>query len=515
MTRLAPCLAFAAAAGAFVFACKSTDPTKSRTLDATVLPGTTAVPPREDVSYRALGVSPDCNEKAFSYSELLEIARRPEIKTQQEFLDALPKGIMQTFTLMHVSESAQAEGVSEDFPGAIRMTQDGRLVFRYTCDPRSPVYGGIEVMRFDEPTQSFHFTEIHFPNEIPERVREDAEDCDGCHDHGGGGLRPHWAMYPDWPGFFGSHDDFFPTGTPKDVEQVSHAAGWAPTAVAKEHEIFRRFLDAKVLKNDAKGVSPDPCYAALPWPKPFLEGGTVPPLYAEYPFGTYNAHAGGRIYALRPNLKLTEIFSKLLARRNTRHILAHAEYPKVKLLLAFEAARCMARPLAGNRKISYAQLHGLMKKALPAYVAPLASQATAVDLRGNKMLHHDPRHPKSLAQSLFGAAKVMGLEGSDWTLVYSGDSPAFETGAGPGANADFPGDLPLTAYVQHEILADVATDPRVADAALASLWTRGTGETDDFGEHFACIDQLAGPTVFKSEAARVGVCDALAKLIQP
>ncbi len=268
-------------------------------------------------------------------------------------------------------------------------------------------------------------------------------------------------------------------------------------------------------RDDARGVTPDPCYAALPWPKEYAEGRAVPPLYDEYPYGTYNAHAGGRIYALRPNLKLTEVFSKQLARRNVRHLLAHEAYPKVKMLLAFEAARCMDRPLGRDRAVSYAQLHALLKAALPAYEAPAAAEALTVDLRGNLMTHHDPRHPSSFAQGLFGAGTVLGLEAGDWTLAFRGAKPAFEPGAGPGENRDFPGDLPLTAYVQHEILADAARDPRLAGQALGDRWTRGTGETDDFGAHFACIDALAGPTVFTDKNARLEVCNALADVIKP
>lgn len=226
---------------------------------------------------------------------------------------------------------------------------------------------------------------------------------------------------------------------------VGHTPDWLPPNKQEEKAWFDTFIKTKVKGNQTASVVPDPCYTALPWPKQYASGEPVPELYKNYPYGTYNASATKRIYALRPNLKFNEILSKLMGQRNFRKLKASPNYDKTKLLLAAEAARCIDLNLSSGNELTSAQFHEALKKVLPEYVKPDDASADPVYLRGHTMTHHDPRHSSSLAQGLFGVAASSGFKNADWSMVYGTKSAAYETGAGPGVNRNFPGDLPLSA----------------------------------------------------------------------
>ena len=458
-----------------------------------------------DTSYTLLGVHPDCSEQKFTFTDLLAIAMSNDVKNQQDFLSRIPKDAAQTFTLVYESESAQAPGISEAFPGVIRMTQDGKLVFRYTCDRSTNVYDRIEIMRFDEDDSKFKFSEIRFnPPEHVNRYTESPRKCFGCHNQRSevADPRPNWSMYPEWPGVFGSHDDFFPEGTEAEASLVHHADGWLAPNRSKEKKIFDQFIQSRV--NSKSQEDPDPCYATLPWPR---RDADLPAKYANYPYDVTNGHARSRIYALRPNLKFTEILSHRLGIKNARRLQAAPEYLDVRNLLAAEAARCLDVDYSGA-KISTGDFHRSLHEILPGYRAPAEKEAKPVLLRGEIFTHFDPRHPSSLAQGVYGVSIALGFAPGDWTLNFGEESnAAFETGAGPGRNRDFQGDLPLSAYVQHEILAQAARE----NPELSGLFTRSQGESEDFGPQFSCIDQIAGSTVFTSDEAHAKACGFLVK----
>jgi hypothetical protein len=488
---------------------------------------------RDFTSYREdLGVHPDCSEKPMSYQDFKQLAL-----TANDPLDFLKKlersGAMQTFTLLQKSESTQMTAISPATPGVIRMTEDGKISLRYVCDrTKDTLFSHMEVIRFDDDTQRFQFIDFDFSQgtrgDEHRRIHDNPKVCFACHNQSQfvDDPRPNWSMYPDWPVAFASHDDFFPTGTKKDVDprMVNVNGDWQPASRQDERQAFQRFLQAKV-----KGPDADPCYTTLPWPKQYRTGQPLPKpeLYAEYPYGTYNANASKRMYALRPNLKLTETFSKLLGRRNFRRIKSTPGYEQLSRLLAYEAARCFLYEDAPGA-LGYEALKAKAREVLPSFETPDEAAARSVPLRGFVKHHHDPRHPSSMAQVLYGVSRAFKMMPGDWTLTFGYPMrPEFETGAGPGKSPDFyeaGGDLPLTAYVQHEILTDVVrtTGLKTRDGKDAlRLIGRATGESDDFGSHFACIDNVAGPTLFHSEQdprefdedARMEVCGALTQEI--
>jgi hypothetical protein len=471
--------------------------------------------PFQDQRYVQFGAKSDCSETPMDLSQFVQLTQSIPASSkdpQQAVLDELQRRqVLQTFTINFDSESAQSPGISQEYPGVIRMRQDGTLIIRYTCDRNAETYGNFEVIAFNQKTNRFEFSSIEMAQPPKDRFHDNPELCSGCHDYGGDGnadLRPNWNMYPDWKGMFGSHDDFFPKGIQDETVDVGHAEGWLPPDKSQEFKDFDKFLSSKVHPQQGR---PDPCYATLPWLKA-KQDQKIPEVFARWPYGVENGSAQKRVYATRPNLKFTEVLSKLLARRNFRRLEAEPSYSDLRLYLAVEAAYCTDPSLQfqarGKPILSKKELDEMIAKLLPNYARPKDAEAKPVDLRGNQFLHHDPRHPNSRAQALFGVWKALGWSGGEWTMVpFEYDEPQYETGAGPGTNQAFPADLPLTAYTQFEILDSVvATLP---DQTLRSTYERSAGEAADFGEHFACIDKLAGPVSFNSTDSWKRLCNAL------
>jgi hypothetical protein len=486
-----------------------------REVSSDVLDSSRNPSPWQDQRYVKFGAKADCSETSMNLDQFVRLAKSipaNSIDPQQQVLDELQKRqVLQTFTINFDSESAQSPGISQEYPGIIRMSQDGSLIVRYTCDRKAETYGNFEVISFNQSSNRFEFSSVEMGKPQKDRFHDNPELCSGCHDYGGDGaadLRPNWNMYPDWKGMFGSHDDFFPKGLIEETADVGHAKGWLPPDKQAEWAEFDKFLASRVFPKNGK---PDPCYSTLPWLRPQNDQ-KVPELFSRWPYGIENGSAQKRVYATRPNLKFTEVLSKLLARRNFRRLSSDPAFADLKLYLAVEAAYCTDPSLQfqgrGKAMLSKKELDEMIAKRLPNYSRPAESTAKPVMLRGNQFLHHDPRHSWSRAQALFGVWQALGWSGGEWTLVpFEYDEPQYETGAGPGANRAFPADLPLTAYAQFEII-DAAVSG-LNKENLKSTYEKSPGESMDFGEHFACIDKLAGPVSFPSDEAWKTLCTEL------
>jgi hypothetical protein len=423
--------------------------------------------------YHRFGIRPDCTERPLSFEALKAAAA--QATDQQDFLNRLPKDALQTYTLVFESNSAQADGISAEYPGVIRMTANGKLVIRYTCDPDSPVYGTIETMRFDDTEKKFLFEQIDY------RAKKEESSCGDCHTMSDPqDLRPNWTNYDTWPGIYGSRDDFF------------------PPASADEKKNFDAFL--------AKHKQ-DPCYQSLSWPKdpdaPAATPDRVPAEYQNYPYGTQNR---SRSYQFRPNLKFTEVLVHLLGQRNFRKLSQSPGYERTKRWLAVEAAYC-----------EYPDLQKKLQAALPAIRYPTAAEIDPPvfpNYPNLKLTSQEPRHPDSKGVGLFSTSLALGFVPGDWTLTY--DEPkksGYATGLSPGQSnrilqGSQPFDLPPTALVQMQILKDVtSTIPSLR--GFAPTVSASRGESAAFGAQFACIDDLGGGPVFTSEADRKRLCDAL------
>jgi hypothetical protein len=119
----------------------------------------------------AIGIRPDCSEIPVTYDDLVNLAKKPGIKSTLDFLKEMPAGSMQTFTLVHSSNSVQKEGVDTNWPRVLRMSADGKIIFSYTCRPEAPTYNSIEMMRFDDSVNGYKFTSINFRGKAESDIR--------------------------------------------------------------------------------------------------------------------------------------------------------------------------------------------------------------------------------------------------------------------------------------------------------------------------------------------------------
>jgi len=204
-----------------------------------------------------MGIRPDCTELPIDYGQVTTLAKNPAIQDQNQFLASIPPGTLQTFTLLSKSKSAQAPGINKDTPGVIRMSADGKLILRYTCDRSSSVFNTVEVIRFNDTTKKFVFSEIDFGGRkanggkaaVPvakpaNRVHEDGTKCMTCHNAKPSppapiDPRPNWENYDQWPGVFGNDEDRFRVNEPEGRQEYDNFNNFKKNKLENEKDPIR------------------------------------------------------------------------------------------------------------------------------------------------------------------------------------------------------------------------------------------------------------------------------------
>ncbi|MBY0470170.1 hypothetical protein K2X30_03310 [bacterium] len=145
---------------------------------------------------------------AFSYSQsptydwLKDQVIAQNIQDVDTMLSILPLEYRTNYTLVYGSRSLQ--GASYQYPRAILFGGDGKLILAFNGHPSQRNYDKVEIIQFDDGSDTFLFNEIKFsPGSRPE-FRENPKSCTLCHRQE---LRPIWDTYAPWPGVYGSDDD--------------------------------------------------------------------------------------------------------------------------------------------------------------------------------------------------------------------------------------------------------------------------------------------------------------------
>lgn len=426
------------------------------------------------------GVRPDCSEIPFSYSDLTKLASDPRIKNQQDFLNALPEGTLQTFTFAFKSESAQGPGVSEEFPGIIRMSEDGKLMIRYTCDPSKPTYNRVEMMTWDDNTDRFKMVSMDFGKRTGSgpHIEENPALCLKCHNPGGENApvdpRPNWQQYDQWDGFYGSQDDTFNAHT--GGESIPGHRAVTEEESAKQKADYLKFREKQ---------KDNPCYSTLPWPKGEVENGDI------YPYAVQGRQLD---YVRRPNLKITDVQSHLSAQRLARKFKERPEFNLIKYALAMNTLGCSQYE------------DGMITKVMPEVTPKGGSTYGGFP---------DPTQGPNEFTLHYNVGKAMGMRPQDWTMHFNQDDKAFYNGSIPNDynHSDVTRDLTIADLMQAEIAKSTVEEiPATSDFMRT---TRGVKNT--FGERFACIDDLGGAAYVspndapsKNFNAETQVCQELA-----
>ena len=428
------------------------------------------------------GVRPDCSEIPFNYQDLTKLASDPKIKNQQDFLNAIPEGTLQTFTFTFKSESAQGPGVSEEFPGIIRMSEDGKLMIRYTCDPSKPTYNRVEMMTWDDATDKFKMVSMDFGRRTPTgpHVEENPALCLKCHNPGGENApvdpRPNWQQYDQWDGFYGGQDDTFNAYTGGETIPGHRAV--------TEEEATKQKADYLKFREKQKD---NPCYSTLPWPKGEVENADI------YPYASQGRQTD---YVRRPNLKITDVQSHLSAKRLARKFKERPEYNLIKYALAMSTLGC--------EQYQPSQIRAVLPETTSNASAGSASSGFP-----------NPANDPNELSLHYQVGRAMGMRPQDWTMHFGKDDNAFYNGSIPPdyGHSDINRDYNIADLMQSEIAK--STVEAIPGMSNYMRTTRGVQKV--FGNEFACIDDLGGVAYAgpndpegRNSNAETKVCEELA-----
>jgi hypothetical protein len=329
----------------------------------------------------------DCTEKQLSSSELLKIVSSTKVSSQEDLLRNIPPGTMQNYTLVYASQSRQKEGVSKDWPRVIRWSSDGKTVMAYTCNKKSPSYGKVELQIFDDDQNKFTYKEVTWtkssrPVHHIDSSQKNCKKCHGDSDY----LRPNWDNYPDWPGVYGSRDNYL-----DDTIRLPYSESKDTVLEAKA---FRHFK--KIQKNN-------PCYSTLPHSHNW-----------RYPYGNYEIdkpfvegkprYEGG--YKFEPNFRFNDVQGRLLGQQMATRFSNFDEFEKMKFLLLKESVRCAYSK--GEENFILDRFPGLVGKLN----TPSESDES----------------PQTSTPLLYAYGNKNGVKMQDWTMKFSPTTDQYSTG---------------------------------------------------------------------------------------
>ena len=124
------------------------------------------------------------------------------IRSIEDFIAALPADYLSRHTFVYGTRSLQ--GASFEFPRVIVFGEDAKEMIAFNGNSQQAGFQQIEVMRFNDQSQSFQLHEIDFKESSAHVSEANPAKCLRCH---GLSPRPNWNAYFFWPGLYGSEDD--------------------------------------------------------------------------------------------------------------------------------------------------------------------------------------------------------------------------------------------------------------------------------------------------------------------
>jgi hypothetical protein len=152
------------------------------------------------------GGQPRSDQDSVQYKDVLTIQGISQfIETQQihsvdDLLSRMPPRLLSSFTLAYQSQSLQANCANKKTPRVLLFSPEDDFVMAVTGNLSTPGCGNIEMMKFDQKSRRFDFQDYQFAaSPSVHHQQPNSAICMSCH---GTDLRPIWASYPTWPGFF-------------------------------------------------------------------------------------------------------------------------------------------------------------------------------------------------------------------------------------------------------------------------------------------------------------------------
>ena len=284
----------------------------------------------------------DPNAPPMSKERLAQIAA-PLVSLDQ-LPAALPGDFRINFTLKHgrlykgenghLIEQVVSQSSSPAAPRAILWDERSGFTVSYNGGVSGQTEPNrLDVLEFDDASKSFKFSALQFDNQhapvwqteadMPEAGRK----CSKCH---GANTRPIFAMYPDWPSFYGSDNDEL-TDRSKAVE----------VREGDDYKQFRSDVSTKHLPRYA------PLYDSANV-KAHLRGVDA---YSSYPYRqdtNEQIEAVSRSFAFRPSLRFGVLMNRLMAQSAAQKIESHSNFDKFGPLFLHELLQCRSSSTPGN-----------------------------------------------------------------------------------------------------------------------------------------------------------------------
>jgi len=432
------------------------------------------------------GFRPDCNEVPTTAEDLMKVANEVTQGGMVDFLESLPSGSMQVYTLIKETKSKQHHGVGPLNPRIIRSNADGSITMSYVCDPSSQDYGKVEMMHFDQEEERFKFATLNFKSGQDEtittdqearyshlsndpqshldkrRVNKNPKACLKCHSSNPEALdpdpRPLWEEYQIWDGAYGSQDDL-----------VEDFAGEAK----KDYE------DIIALKKKMKG---NPCFDALP---DYELTPPTPKDFGEFDYDRtwlfpYSSSIKSPSYDVRPNLRLTDTLPRFAARRLGRKFFEQPGFEDIKFEAVMGTFNC---PQVKDYDKAFEEKgpksYNRHYKTAGATIGKGYEKGKALYSPENE--RGDFRDYRELLK--LGAA--FGFKNSDWTTNYNDESRnAFHSPSSEGAMADGFADL-----VQGDLMRRMA----IEYPELEKYRVSGGNLEGMFGANNFCVEETTAP----------------------
>lgn len=409
----------------------------------------------------------NCSELPVSVGDLTQLATKST--DMLDFLNKIPEGSLQGFTFVTNSLSLHRP-VSPTWPRVLRMSMDGKTTISFVCDPKNPTYGKVEILHFDDATNQLKATEIDFgnpQNPVPrnERVHSNPQNCASCHAGsnigGATSLKHVWPEYFQWSDcradrgirIYGGNDDNMEPGKYRYTEGFPSKArsGCTPeddaATTAQEQKDFENFR--AVQKENA-------CFNTLPWPKiPKGKENEAPySKFKKYPYASDGLEFGDGSGYMRTNMRITETYARLLAKRIFGAMKRSPEFDRLKYVVAME---------------SLCPTDEAIPRLAAKFFPGLDSKSKAAGAYDND--------PSKASPLLYELGRRSGLSATDWTMEFrEKDVARYETGS-------FGVDKLVAGLMAKEFengYEDELDYQRVA---------RNLG----MGKAFSCLDEIASP----------------------
>jgi hypothetical protein len=256
----------------------------------------------------------------------------------EELVGKLPESMRRNFVLKHgllragerghQVEKKVSQSSDPELPRAILWNENSGFTISYNGGgEKQTANQRADMLSFDPSEKAFHLREIDFPlteAEIRDRhhsvIKDDAA-CKECH---GPLQRPIFAMYPDWPSFYGSDNDEL--NNPKAPHQQ---------AELRDYQNFRAHAAVRNLR-----------YSPL-FDEDLVQRSYGMPMWDTYPYRqntSEEAKSVSRAFAFRPGLRLGILYNRLNADLVFAKMKSHPNYAKYGLFTLHSLLQCSWNP---------------------------------------------------------------------------------------------------------------------------------------------------------------------------